>query len=559
MYRIQKNNTPIPLRGERKKSKFNRENLLIPLYSAFQHPPLGDGGIELMSPNSLTIQHLLTRNARYRPWHTAFVFGETRFSFKELNDSVNQLCNALVTAGIGKGDKVATLLSNSIALYEVYWACAKMGAVAVPLSPLLRGQGLLNLLDNSDTLLVITCSGLSVYVDEIKDNLKNIPAGNYWVIDEAKCEGYKNYHQQTKLQPSISPVTEIVEGNDAYNIMYTSGTTGLPKGIVINHEVRALYCSLFANAFRMKPESVVMHSGGIIFNGSFLTLMPAMYLGCTYILQDHFDARQVIETIKSENVTHTILVPSQIIACLQQEDFNKQNLPSLEYILSVGAPLLHGQKEALNEKLPGVFYELYGLTEGFMTVLDRTESKRKIGSVGVPLPFMDMKIVDDKGNELPVGSIGEIIGTGPLLMTEYYKNLVQTAEAIRNGWLYTGDLGYMDEEGFLFLTGRKKDLIISGGVNVYPVDIEEILILHPMIKDVAVFGVPHKEWGETPVACVVLKEGGSATAADILTWANNNLEARYQKVYEVCIVDELPRNVAGKVLKKDLREKYNPG
>jgi acyl-CoA synthetase (AMP-forming)/AMP-acid ligase II len=284
--------------------------------------------------------------------------------------------------------------------------------------------------------------------------------------------------------------------------------------------------------------------------------MPAMYLGCTYILQDHFDARQVIETIKKEKVTHTILVPSQIIACLQHEDFNKQNLPSLEYILSVGAPLLHAQKENLNEKMPGVFYELYGLTEGFMTVLDRTESQRKIGSVGVPPPFMQMKIVDDNGIELPEGTIGEIIGSGPLLMSEYYKNAAQTKEAIRNGWLYTGDMGYVDEEGFLFLTGRKKDLIISGGVNVFPVDIEEILILHPHIKDVAVFGVPHPEWGETPVASVVLKEQASITAKEILSWANNNLEARYQKVYEVLIMEELPRNVAGKVLKRELKENY---
>ncbi|MBC7888757.1 MAG: AMP-binding protein [Ferruginibacter sp.] len=512
-----------------------------------------------MPANTLTIQHLLARNARYKPWHYAFVFGESRFSFKELNDRVDQLCNALSAAGIRKGDKVATLLSNTIELYEVYWACAKMGAVAVPLSPLLREQGLLNLLQNSDTSLVITCKELTVYLDEIKPALQNIGVDNYWVIDREYCSGYKNYHEQKQQQPTLAPPVEMVDGDDTCNIMYTSGTTGLPKGIVISHAVRALYCTLFANAFRMAPESVVMHSGGIIFNGAFLTLMPAMYLGCTYILLDHFDAGKVIEIIKKEKVTHTILVPSQIIACLQQEDFNGINLPSLEYILSVGAPLLQAQKESMNEKLPGVFYELYGLTEGFMTVLDKTESHRKIGSVGTTLPFMDMKVVDDNGTEVGVGSIGEIIGNGPLLMTAYYKNPVQTAEAIRNGWLYTGDMGYMDEEGFLFLTGRKKDLIISGGVNVYPVDIEEVIIMHPHVKDVAVFGVPHKDWGETPVASVVLKVQGSVSEEEILLWANNHLEARYQKLHEVLIIDELPRNVAGKVLKRELRERHSNG
>ena len=509
-----------------------------------------------MPDNFLTIQHLLTRNARYKPNQTALVFGDNRYSFKTLNERVNQLCHALIDAGIGKGDKVATILGNTIALYEIYWACAKIGAVAVPLSPLLRGQGLLNLLQNSDSRLIITNAELSGYLTAIKTQLPQIPNNNYWVNTEVACTGYNNYEQLLQQQPITAPATENIMGNDVYNIMYTSGTTGLPKGIVISHAVRTLYCTMFANAFRLLPESVVMHSGGIIFNGAFLTLLPAMYQGCTYILLENFDAQKVIASIKKEKVTHTILVPSQIISCLQHADFNLQNLPSLEYILSVGAPLLQEHKEAINKKLPGIFYELYGLTEGFMTVLDRTQSQRKMGTVGIPLPCMQLKIVAENETELPAGTIGEIIGNGPLLMTEYYKSKTQTAEALRDGWLYTGDMGYVDEEGFLYLTGRKKDLIISGGVNIFPVDIEEVLIKHPMVKDVAVFGVPHKDWGETPVATVVLHQTNGATAAEILEWANNHLEARYQKIQEVLLLDELPRNVAGKVLKTILRDNY---
>ena len=509
----------------------------------------------IMSLQLLTIQHWLRKHATFRPQYPAVIFEDKRLTYKQLYEEVNRLSNAFIAAGIGKGDKVATLLSNSLELWETYWACAAIGAVAVPLSPLLRGQGLFNLLDNSDTKLVITSQNLTEHIDVVRKNLKNIPPKNFWVIDINE-DGYQNYHIQKQKQTADPPAVADVTGDDPYNIIYSSGTTGLPKGIVISHAVRALYGSLFANAYRMTPESVVLHSGSIIFNGSFLTLMPAMLLGCTYVLMSHYDAKEVVDIIKKEKVTHTILVPSQIIGCLQREDFTKKHLSSLEYILSVGAPLLLDHKQELNKRIPGVFYELYGLTEGFMTVLDKNDALRKTGSVGTVPQFMELKIVNDEGKELPSGEIGEIAGKGPLLMTEYYKNPELTNEAIKDGWLFTGDLGYMDIDGFLFLTGRKKDLIISGGVNVYPTDIEEVVIRHPAVKDVAVFGVPHTEWGETPVAAVVLKEGILATPVEIKCWANQNLEARFQKIYKVIIMDELPRNVAGKILKRELREKF---
>lgn len=496
-----------------------------------------------MSLQLLTIQHWLSHHAKYRADHPAFICGKDRLSYRELNDEVTKLANAFIAAGIQKGDKVATVLHNCRELYETYWACAAIGAVAVPLSPLLRGQALSGLLTNADVKLVVTCIQLKQHVGE----------KNSWFIDG----DIASYHTEKNKQPTTLHTVAEVSGDDAYNIIYSSGTTGLPKGIVISHAVRALYGALFANAFRMKPESVVMHSGSIIFNGSFLTLMPAMYLGCTYILQDHFDAKEVVNIIHEEKITHTILVPSQIINCLHEKNFTQQHLPHLEYVLSVGAPLLQEHKDSLNERIPGTFYELYGLTEGFMTILDKNDVKLKSGSVGRPPQFSEMKIIDDSGNEQPNGKVGEIIGRGPLLMTGYYKNPEQTADALRQGWLYTGDLGYVDDDGFLFLTGRKKDLIISGGVNVYPTDIEEIIIRNNAVKDVAVFGVPHKEWGETPVAAIVLKDNNTAVQSNELKdWINRHIDARYQKIHDVIIIPELPRNIAGKILKRELKEQY---
>jgi long-chain acyl-CoA synthetase len=505
----------------------------------------------------LTIQHWLAHHAVYRADHTALVYGNTRLTYHQLHEQVSRLANALSAAGIRKGDKVATLLYNSIELYETYWACAALGAVCVPLSPLLRGQGLYNLLDNADASLVITCKPIAEHLDAVRPQLVKVPENNFWCTDEAR-EGYASYHACKEQQAALPGNFETVTGHDPYNIIYSSGTTGLPKGIVISHAVRALYGSLMANAYRFRPESVAMHSGSLVFNGAFLTLMPVMYLGCTFVLLDHFRAAEAVDIIAKEKVTHTILVPSQIMDCLQEKNFNQQQLPSLEYVLSVGAPLLQENKDRLNEKIPGVFYELYGLTEGFMTILDKTDVHRKSGSVGRPPVFSKIKIVDDAGNGLPVGEIGEITGSGPLLMTGYYKQPELTDETIRNGWLFTGDLGYVDKDGFLFLTGRKKDLIISGGVNVYPTDLEQVVIRHPLVKDVAVFGVPHTELGETPVAAVVLNEAGRCTPQELIHWTNQHIEARYQKVSDVMIIDELPRNIAGKVLKRVLKEKYEP-
>ena len=495
--------------------------------------------------SSLTPQNWLSRHARYRGSHTAFRFQDLSLNFKDLHSEVNQLCRAFEQLGLKAGDKVATLLPNTRELFEIYWACAQFGAVAVPLSPLLRGEGLVNLIQNADVKLLIVDEASEGHLQSVKEKLGWIPrwiAGLGYAKEKSKYsgEGYS---------------ATLVQGNDPFNLIYSSGTTGLPKGIVLSQSVRALYGSLFANAFRMTPESVVMHSGSIIFNGAFLTLMPAMFLGCTYVLADHFDPEEVIESLHVNKVTHTILVPSQIMACLQHPQFNAKYLPHLEYVLSVGAPLLLEHKQKLNERLPGIFYELYGLTEGFMTILDKNDSLREVGSVGFPAPFMEMKICDDRGQELPRGQIGEIVGRGPLLMSEYYKNPEQTQEALREGWLFTGDLGYVDEKGFLYLTGRKKDLIISGGVNVYPVDIEQILVQHPEVKDVAVFGAPHAEWGETPIAAVVMSSD-SVTAAELKDWANARIHARFQKIDQVILKKELPRNVAGKVLKKQLVDEF---
>ena len=506
----------------------------------------------------MNIGNLFARHAKYRPDHLAVVFEDQRLTWAEYNRQINRLANALLKLGITKGDKVATILPNCLELLVTYWACAKIGAVVVPFSTLLRAGAMKTLLQNSDTVMVITNAGFVDEINSIKGELPAIGKDRYVLIDKADEAGFLYYHDLTASAGDTEPQGIVIGDDDPFNIMYSSGTTGMPKGIVHTHYIRAMYGTIFAGSFRMTPECVTMHAGAIVFNGAFVDLMPTVFLGGTYILLPQFEPESYIDTIAREKVTHIMVVPAQIVAMLNAPNFSPQALQSLEMILTLGAPLLMEHKKTLTDALPNRFYELYGLTEGFMTVLDPFDYPAKPESVGVPPPFLEMKIVNEEREEVPPGQVGEICGRGPHLMPGYYKRDDLTQQAVADGWLYTGDLGYVDEDGFLYLVDRKKDLIISGGVNVYPRDIEEVVARHEDVRDVAVFGAPHEKWGETPVAAVTLNPAAEVDAAALKAWINQHVEAKFQRVSDVWIMDEFPRNAAGKTLKREMRDQYQP-
>jgi len=506
----------------------------------------------------MDLSRLLDHHARFRPQATAVVFEDSRLDYRAFAARVNRAAGMLAGLGLGKGDRVASLLPNSLELLELYWACARLGAVAVPLSPLLTGSGLASLINDAGARCLVTQRSLLPVVEAVLDQLPTLASARVLLID-ADAPPWGCYAALAAAAPEAGPPDADVGPDDLFNIMYTSGTTGLPKGIMHSHRVRAMYALLLGAAWRMTPESVVLHTGAIVFNGAFVTLMPAFHLGATYILQRQFDAEAMIETIAREKVTHIMVVPAQVIALLDSPAFDPAKLASLQMILSLGAPLAQPRKDQLNRLLPGRFHELYGLTEGFLTILDRTEAVRKAGSVGCPPVFSEVRIVDEAGRDLPPGLAGEIVGRGPFVMQGYWNKPELTAQTLRDGWIFSGDIGYVDEEGYLYLVDRKKDMIDSGGVKVYPRDVEEVAAAHPAVAEVAVFGVPHDTWGETPLAAVVLKPGVAIGADELRDWINERVAARYQRVREVTILPAFPRNAAGKTLKREMRDPYWEG
>ncbi|MDX1593221.1 MAG: AMP-binding protein [Gammaproteobacteria bacterium] len=502
---------------------------------------------------AMKIDRIIARHARFRPGHTAVVYADRRLDYAAYHARVSRLAAALQAVGVAKGERVMTVLPNCLELLDLYWACAAIGGVMVPLSPLLTESGLRSMLADAAPRLVVahpkTAAAVEAALDAAPDAVAVCVGGG---------SGLRPLDALLAAAPT-APAAVGVAPDDLYNIMYTSGTTGMPKGIMHSHRVRAHYGTLFANAWRITPESVVLHTGAIVFNGAMVTLFPAFFQGATYVLHEQFDPAALIETVERERVTHLMLVPSQIVAVLDHPDFAAGRLASLEMLLSLGAPLHVEHKNRLEAALPGRFHELYGLTEGFVTILDKADAIRKRGSVGVPPVLSEMRIVGEDGSPVATGEVGEIVGRSPILMQGYYGRPDLTAQALRDGWLHSGDLGYVDDEGFLFLVDRKKDMIDTGGVKVYPRDVEEVAVRHPDVSEAAVFGIPDPKWGETPVAAVTLREGAGVDEETLRSWINERVAARYQRVSRVVIYPEFPRNAAGKILKREMREPFWEG
>jgi long-chain acyl-CoA synthetase len=502
----------------------------------------------------LPLTSFISRNAQWYPEKTAIIFENQKLTWKAFDERANRVANHLHQAGISKGDRVVVLSQNCLEYPEIMFGTLKAGAVVVPVSTLLKKETvLLELQDAQPKAIFAGHSFLHLAEGYESTVIRTVLEGSAhgWISYDSFLQG------GLESEPGI-----ILSADDFYNVVYSSGTTGNPKGIVHTHQARILFAMTCGLEFRIHNDAISLISTPIYTNGTQLIYLPTVLVGGTLVLMRTFNPPDFLKLVEQEKCTHAFLVPTQFIGIMEQPNLVRYDTSSIEVFLSAAAPLRKRTKnEILTKFTKSKLVELYGVTEGISTVLRPNEQFSKLGSVGKPRLGGDIKILDEKGNELPRGSVGEIAGSNFSMMAEYYRNPEETAEALwydqrGSPYVKTGDIGRLDAEGYLYILDRKKDMIVSGGINIFPSDLEETLLVHPAIAEAAVIGVPHEKWGESPLALVVKKNPESPiTESELKEWANSRL-AGYQKLAGVEFRPSLPKNDLGKILKSELRKPY---
>lgn len=510
---------------------------------------------------NLFVTEVFAGHARRRPDHPAVVDAGGTTSWRDLDALLERIAGALHAAGLARGDRVAVLMAPSAACVAAMFAPVRAGGVLVPCSTMLSDDQLATLLADSGARFLIVSDAFRRQGEATRARLSG-PSAPLFVAHGFEAEGWTGFDAFLAAAPGPAPTVALAP-LDPFSIMYSSGTTGLPKGVVHSQRARTYFALSNAIEMRFSAESRAAITTPLNTAASWLMLLPTLFCGGTVHLLPGFDPAGLLATIARERITHTFVVPSQIIALLQSDALEDADLSSLRTVLSAGSPLRPDVKRAWLAHVPNAFYELYGFTEGAATLLRPEDQAAKPDTVGAPLLGTEFVVIDGEGRRLPPGEPGELCGRCPGLMSRYHGRDGATREAIWRDaegrtFMRSGDIGMMDAEGFVKLLDRKKDMIISGGLNVFPTDLEAAIGAHPAVRDVAVIGMPDAKWGETPLALIIPREGATETAETIAAWANERL-ARYQRIRHARFVDDFPRNALGKVLKRELRAIHSPG
>jgi acyl-CoA synthetase (AMP-forming)/AMP-acid ligase II len=509
----------------------------------------------------MRLHDALDYHGRQRPVQPFALHAGRVLTYGEALAATNRLANALIAEGLRPGARVAFLARNCVEYPIVFYGCSKAGLVPVPLNYRLAPPEWSYIVHDAGAELLLARGELVGAIDAVRDELGTVR--RCVALDAPTPAGWIDWQAWTAVQPATPPARDIEAGADCYQ-MYTSGTTGRPKGAVLTHAAVSANVSQLTLALLPPPGEKVLIVAPLYHAAATITALQAIAAAGTLVIHEDFDPAAVVRALSDEEVARTTLVPAMIQACLLIPDVARRRYDRLRLIVYGASPIAEQVLRRAMEVFGCEFRQGYGMTEttAVLTALmpdDHVRALREkpqlLLSAGRPLPGTEVRVVDADDRPLPPGQVGEIVGRGPQLMRGYWNLAEASAQALRGGWMHTGDAGYLDDEGFLYIQDRVKDMIVSGGENIYPREVEEVLFQHPAIGDAAVIGVPDEKFGEAVKAIVVLRQGASATPQGIMDFCKGRLGG-YTRPRSVDFVDQLPRNPTGKVLKRQLREQY---
>jgi acyl-CoA synthetase (AMP-forming)/AMP-acid ligase II len=497
----------------------------------------------------------LQRNARNNAQKTALIFNNKTYTYAGFNAEANRVANALIAYGVIKGDKIAIMMKNSDQFAFVYYGILKAGGVAVPINFRLTPHEVNYILQDSDSIIVFTDEDLASTVQKASEGNPKI---RLQIITGSNKLDNQILLSEFQSSSQTNPIIGVLESDDA-EILYTSGTTGLPKGVVLDHHriLHVGFCTIMT--MKMGHEDNLLHIAPLFHSAQLnLFLITGTLLGCTQVIRQEFNPLQTLKDIEEYKISLFFGVPTMYNFLLQVPNLENFNLSSIKRCGYGAAPMPVALLQQTMEMFgTDQFYNMCGLTEGGPggVFLMPEEHKTKLGASGRASHLTDARVVDEHGEDVLPGQVGEFIIKGETIMKEYYKKPEETRKALRDGWLYTGDLAKIDEDGFITLVDRKKDMIISGGENVYSTEVEHVLYKFKDILEAAVIGIPHEVWGETVAAIIVPKQGTQINHEELQAFCRQEL-AGYKIPRVIYELEQLPRNASGKVLKYQLREQF---
>lgn len=506
---------------------------------------------------ALNLAVFLEESAKSKPGKTALILGDRGLSFAELNVAAKKFANALVSLGVKPGDKVAMMVPNVPQFIVAYYGILGAGAVVVPLNVLLRAPEVAYHLDDSDAVVLVAWHG---FLEDARAGFDEAKRCRDLVVveepsGEGGSEGTCGFDELLDEHPAEFDMVQTMPDDTAV-VIYTSGTTGRPKGAELTH------FNLFFNAVYKADKLLKLREDDVgiavlpLFHifGQTTVMNANLYVGNTVTMVPRFEPEAALRAIQDAGVTVFTGVPTMYQYLLRHPNAGDYDTSSLRLGVSGGASMPVEVLKAFEEKFGVVILEGYGLSETSPgTCFNRSADQRKVGSIGVPFWGIEVKVFDEDDRELPPGEPGELVVRGHNVMKSYYRRPEATAEAMRNGWFHTGDVAKMDKDGYFYIVDRVKDMIVRGGYNVYPREVEEAIYEHPGVAEVAIIGVPHEGLGEEVVAVVTMKEGKQASEEEIIDFAKERV-ARYKYPRRVVFMDELPKNATGKILKRELAE-----